>query len=48
MPDLTITAPVAADPIDRLTLGATDARDAVGSGLVPAFLQCGIYCMAEE
>jgi hypothetical protein len=31
MPDSTIPAPVAADAIDRLTLGATDAR----SGTLP-------------
>jgi len=51
MPDSTITAPVAADPIERLTLGATDARE-IAAGGVPS-VSCSpvtacIYCMAEE
>jgi hypothetical protein len=53
MPDSTIPAPVAADPIDRLTLGATDAREVVAA--VGILSGCGGYCcnplttcMAEE
>jgi hypothetical protein len=55
MPDSTIPAPVAADPIDRLTLGATDARESAAGGplVVPAGI-CGAIpppyclCMSEE
>jgi hypothetical protein len=53
MPDSTISAPVAADPIDRLALGATDAREiAVGvhsPGAVPGtYGSGGGICMVEE
>jgi hypothetical protein len=53
MPDSTIPAPVAADPIDRLTLGATDAREsAAGVGATVSYSACtgGVptTCMAEE
>jgi hypothetical protein len=48
MPDPTIPTPVAANPIDRLTLGATDARSAslcaCPSGYPPQIQTC----MAEE
>lgn len=44
MPDTTITAPAAIDPVDRLILGATDAR-----GPVPLTIGVALYgCMAEE
>jgi hypothetical protein len=48
MPDLTITAPVAADPIDRLILGATDVRDAARNCTTSVPNQGMCYCMAEE
>lgn len=50
MPNSTISAPVAADPIDRLTLGASDAREDSQSVVTLNFLgQCSPYgCMAEE
>lgn len=50
MPDVAITAPVAAGSIDRLALGATDARSAEHT--VPSlFYPPGGFsgtCMAEE
>lgn len=48
MPDVLITAPVAADSVDRLALGASDAR--AGATALGAFCgSCiGIVCMAEE
>jgi hypothetical protein len=53
MPDSTISAPVAADPIDRLTLGATDPREGVDEGRMSIGVASFIYCfqgqcMAEE
>ena len=50
MPDSSITAPVVADPIDRLTLGATDARVEWASSWAH---MSGLYfssavCFAEE
>lgn len=48
MPDVTITAPVATDSIDRLTLGATDVRIA---GSCPSDVFGGMrtgLCMAED
>ena len=56
MPDATIIAPVTTVPIDRLTLGATDAREiAAGSAqvspsavLLGVALCTGATCMAEE
>ncbi len=51
MPDSTIPAPLAADPIDRLALGAMDARTTEGTAAVPGTLAqaCSAYaCMAEE
>jgi hypothetical protein len=59
MPDVTITAPVAADSVERLTLRASDARGGGGHGYVPTG-SCtlvaapallggrGLVCMAEE
>jgi hypothetical protein len=49
MPETTITTPVAADSIDRLALGACDAR-AVSATTMPSTLcmACGWACMAEE
>lgn len=50
MPDVSITAPVAADPIDRLALGSCDPR--MSSELVGAtglgMCGCCVGCMAEE
>jgi len=48
MPDSTIPAPVAADPIDRLALGATDAREMVRSNDASWPGGCLAWCMAEE
>jgi hypothetical protein len=51
MPDSTISAPVAADSIDRLALGATDARAATHYVFVQAYgLPVSVCntCMAEE
>jgi hypothetical protein len=50
MPDSTILAPLAADPIDRLTLGANDAREIIGAQAFPSALLLGptSSCMAEE
>jgi hypothetical protein len=48
MPDSTIPAPVAADPIDRLTLGATDARESAAGGVAPTGNGYTVSCMAEE
>lgn len=51
MPNSTITAPVAADAVDRLTLGLTEAR-AAGCGVaVSNFASATGHffgCMAEE
>jgi hypothetical protein len=51
MPDSTIYAPVAADAVDRLTLGSTDAR-AAGSGVAESNFASAtghfFGCMAEE
>ena len=50
MPDSTIAAPVAADPVDRLSLAVLDARISV----VPAYPGscdgsfCVVTCIAEE
>ena len=49
MPDSTITAPVAADPIDRLTLGAIDARVEWTSSFTQISGICAPFvCFAEE
>jgi hypothetical protein len=49
MPDSTITAPVAADPIERLTLGATDAREIAPVGASGTCFCAPLgTCMAEE
>lgn len=54
MPDVTISAPVGVDPVDRLTLGASDARNAEdasaqGSFNNGCFCCAGYgYCMAED
>lgn len=55
MPDVAITAPVAADSIDRLTLGASDARggrqvsEAATGVVLNSYIQSGLVnCMAEE
>jgi hypothetical protein len=52
MPDSTIPAPVAADPINRLTLGATDPREGVADGRMstggPNMYFMDYNCMAEE
>jgi hypothetical protein len=59
MPDVTITAPVAADSVERLTLRASDARGGGGYGYVPtgsctlaaapsAVVGNWCCCMAEE
>ncbi len=45
MPDTTINAPTAIDPVDRLTLGTADARSALSPQGFPC-APCG--CMAEE
>lgn len=52
MPDVTITAPVAADSVDRLALAASDAR-VPGAGVHPLSCAGGCYacicaCMSEE
>lgn len=47
MPDVTISAPVAADSIDRLILGAADVRssgDVTAAWAGPG----GPLCMADE
>ena len=53
MPDVTVVAPAAVVPADRLTLGSCDAR--VDDGRAPNVTQsshlCKLldgYCMAEE
>ena len=50
MPNSTINAPGAADPIDRLTLGATDPREGVAEGRMSIGVASCSYqgqCMAE-
>lgn len=52
MPDVTISAPVPADSVDRLTLGATDARSIsvlVGPHGINASVTVNFcQCVAEE
>ncbi len=48
MPDTTINAPVAIDPVDRLALDAGDARALMfAMPATPGSLPFGL-CMAEE
>ena len=47
MPDTTVSVPVAANAIDRLTLGMTDAKAPTGT---PSYVtaQGQATCMADE
>lgn len=49
MPDVSIAAPVSADPVDRLTLCSTDARTPESTPAVNSVMSrsCG-WCLAED
>ena len=47
MPDLSVVAPAAVVPADRLALGATDARSSL-LGALPLAGGTALYCTANQ